>query len=104
VASLDIGGGTTDLMITTYFQDEDRAIVPVQTFREGVRIAGDDITRSVIEHCVIPAVETALVEHGVSEARLKLRDLFHGDRANMAEQQKHSRRQFVLRVLVPAAL
>ena len=104
VASLDIGGGTTDLMITTYFQDEDRAIVPVQTFREGVRIAGDDITRSVIERCIIPAIERALVEHGVRDVRVLLRDLFNGDRANMAEQQKHSRRQFVLRVLVPAAL
>ncbi|WP_171022218.1 virulence factor SrfB [Cohaesibacter sp. CAU 1516] len=41
VACLDIGGGTTDLMITTFFQKEDRAILPVQTFRECVRIAGD---------------------------------------------------------------
>ena len=104
VASLDIGGGTTDLMITTYFQDEDRAIVPVQTFREGVRIAGDDITRAVIERCIIPPLERALTEHGVRDVRVLLRDLFNGDRANMAEQQKHSRRQFVLRVLVPAAL
>lgn len=104
IASLDIGGGTTDLMITTYFQDEDRAIVPVQTFREGVRIAGDDITRAVIERCIIPALEQALLEHGLSNARVVLRDLFNGDRANMAEQQKHNRRQFVLRVLVPAAL
>lgn len=104
VASLDIGGGTTDLMITTYFQDEDRAIVPVQTFREGVRIAGDDITRAVIERCIIPSIEQALIEQGFRDIRVLLRDLFNGDRANMAEQQKHSRRQFVLRVLVPAAL
>lgn len=104
VASLDIGGGTTDLMITTYFQEDDRAIIPVQTFREGTRIAGDDITRAVIEHCIVPVLEQALSDHGVRDARLLLRDLFHGDRANMAEQQKHARRQFVLRVLVPAAL
>lgn len=104
VASLDIGGGTTDLMITTYFQDDDRAIVPVQTFREGVRIAGDDITKAVIEHCIIPVLEAALTQHGVRDAVVMLRDLFHGDRANMAEHEKHARRQFVQQILVPAAL
>ncbi|PLW78200.1 virulence factor SrfB [Cohaesibacter celericrescens] len=104
VASLDIGGGTTDLMITTFFQDDDRAIVPVQTFREGVRIAGDDITKAIIERCLIPVLEKALTDYGVKEARIRLRDLFNGDRANMAEHQKHARRQYVQQVLVPAAL
>ncbi|WP_119306909.1 virulence factor SrfB [Cohaesibacter haloalkalitolerans] len=104
VASLDIGGGTSDLMITTYFQDDDRAIVPVQTFREGVRIAGDDIIKAVIEHCIMPVLESALVQYGLANAVVVLRDLFHGDRANMAEHEKHARRQFVQQVLVPAAL
>ena len=104
VASLDIGGGTTDLMITTYFQDDDRAIVPVQTFREGVRIAGDDITKAVIEHCIIPRLQSALTHYGVADPIVILRDLFHGDRANMAEHEKHARRQFVQQILVPAAL
>ncbi|PRX10057.1 UNVERIFIED_ORG: hypothetical protein BCL66_105243 [Martelella mediterranea] len=104
VASLDIGGGTTDLMVTTFFEEDDRAIVPVQTFREGVRIAGDDITQAVIERCIIPPIENALKQSGLADARTVMRDLFQGDRANMAEQMKHARRQFVLQVLLPAAL
>ncbi|WP_114007997.1 virulence factor SrfB [Cohaesibacter intestini] len=104
VACLDIGGGTTDLMITTFFQKEDRAILPVQTFRECVRIAGDDITKAIIERCLMPVIERALIDHGAREARTRLSDLFNGDRANMSEQQKHARRQYVQQVLVPAAL
>jgi hypothetical protein len=41
VASIDIGGGTTDLMICTYSAEAGQEIEPHQNFREGFRIAGD---------------------------------------------------------------
>ncbi|MFX5933734.1 virulence factor SrfB, partial [Acinetobacter baumannii] len=45
IASMDIGGGTTDLMIVSYAVDPpgSDALAPVQNFREGFRKAGDDI-------------------------------------------------------------
>ncbi|WP_152045825.1 virulence factor SrfB [Aureimonas psammosilenae] len=104
VASIDIGGGTTDLMITTYFQDDDRALVPVQTFREGIGVAGDDVVRAVIERCVLPAIGDALRERGQRDIRALLNELFGGDRSDMAEQVKDRRREIVLKVLTPAAL
>ncbi len=104
IASVDVGGGTTDLMITTYYVEEDRAIKPVQVFREGFRIAGDDILRAVIERLVLPAIEMDLTQRGVSGARELIRARFGGDRADIPEQEKHLRRQFVLRVLQPIAL
>ena len=104
VASIDIGGGTTDLMIITYFQDDDRQIIPVQTFREGFRIAGDDVVKAVIENVVIPAFGDALDAAGAREGRRLLAERFGGDKAGMSEQDKQLRRQFALRVLEPVAL
>jgi hypothetical protein len=104
IASIDVGGGTTDLMITTYYVEENRAIKPVQNFREGFRLAGDDILKAVIERLVLPPIEAELVKRGMRGARELIRDRFGGDRADMPEQEKHLRRQFVLRVLQPLAL
>jgi hypothetical protein len=103
IASIDVGGGTTDLMVTTYYM-EGRAIKPVQNFREGFRTAGDDILKRVIERAVLPAIEAQLRGSGHADPRGFLIDRFGGDRANMAEQEKHLRRQFVVRVLEPIAL
>ena len=104
VASIDVGGGTTDLMITTYYEEDNVLLKPVQNFREGFRIAGDDILRQVIERLVIPAIEQELGKSKLSDPRRLLNELFGGDRANMAEQEKHLRRQFVHKVLEPIGL
>ncbi|MDO9428511.1 MAG: virulence factor SrfB [Methylobacterium sp.] len=104
IASIDVGGGTTDLMVTTYYAEGNRAIKPVQNFREGFRIAGDDILKSVIERLVLPTIEDALRRAGHPDPHALLLERFGGDRANMAEQEKHLRRQFVSRVLEPIGL
>jgi hypothetical protein len=104
IASIDVGGGTTDLMITTYYQEGNIAIKPVQNFREGFRIAGDDILKGIIERLILPGIEAGLADAGHKNARALLLERFGGDRANMAEQEKHLRRQFVVRVLEPIAL
>ncbi|AXS40688.1 virulence factor SrfB [Breoghania sp. L-A4] len=103
IASVDVGGGTTDLMITTYFQQDNRAITPVQNFREGFRRAGDDLLKLVVERAVIPAIEAHLKSCGLMGARDFLRERFT-DSPGMDEIDKHLRRQFVLRVLRPVAL
>lgn len=104
IASIDIGGGTTDLMVGTYFEENDRAIVPVQTFREGFRTAGDDILKTIIERLVIPPIESELRLRGISEPATLLARLIGADRADMAEQDKHLRRQLVLHVFEPVGL
>ena len=104
LASVDIGGGTTDLMITTYYPERGVALHPVQNFREGFRIAGDDILKAVIERLVIPAIEEALEQKGYPDPRQLMQRLFGADRQNMSEQERHARRQFVTRVLRPIGL
>lgn len=104
ISSVDVGGGTTDLMITTYYVEDNRVIVPVRTFREGFRIAGEDVLHETIQQLLLPAIEARLKQCGVSNARDFLVDRFGADRANMPEQDKHLRRQLVLRVMKPAGL
>ena len=104
LASIDIGGGTTDLMITTYYEEGRVAIVPIQTFRESFRVAGDDVLKAVIEQVVIPSLERQLAACGVGAPSQFLNKCFGGNRANMSEQDKHLRQQFVLRVLNPLGI
>lgn len=104
IASVDIGGGTTDLMVTTYHELDNRALVPVQNFREGFRRAGDDLVKLVVERVVLPAIEKHLAACGLRDARSVLRDRFSEDSPGMSEADKHLRRQFVLGMLRPVAL
>lgn len=72
IASIDIGGGTTDLVITDYHLDRNGHsggganvhIIPQQRFRDSFKIAGDDILLDVIQSYVLPAFEQALRETG----------------------------------------
>lgn len=104
IASLDIGGGTTDLMITTYALEAGTAITPRQEFREGFRLAGDDILEAVVERHALTAIEAGLAQAGLGDPRALLQSLFSGDRAGLSEQEKHARQIFVGQVLIPVAL
>lgn len=104
VASIDIGGGTTDLIITTYRLEGDRTIAPQQEFREGFNIAGDDILSAVIERHVMPAVTEALEESGVGNARTLVTELFGGDWGDQSERDRTLRRQFANRVALPIGI
>jgi hypothetical protein len=104
IASIDIGGGTTDLMIVTYAVEARKVIVPTQQFREGFKIAGDDILEAVVARHILPSVEASLKEAGVQEAQGFLRGLVGADRGGQSEQERQFRRRFVTQVAVPAAL
>jgi len=104
VASIDVGGGTTDLMITTYALEGERALVPHQEFREGFRIAGDDVLEAVIEDHVISAIETHMKRCGARDAREAMARLFAADPAGMPEPTRLARAVFVSQVLAPIGL
>jgi hypothetical protein len=106
VASLDIGGGTTDLMIITYTAIGDQGLRPEQNFREGVRIAGDDVLKLVVERIVLPAVQQHLQSCGLSfsAARDLLKSSFDDDIPDLTAEDRHRRRELVTEVLVPTAL
>ncbi len=104
VASIDIGGGTTDLMICTYSAEHGQEIEPRQNFREGFRLAGDEVLQEVIQSIILPQLETALAQAGAREPKALLREVLGGDRGAQSELERHLRRQFVTQVLEPTGL
>lgn len=70
LATIDIGGGTTDLVITRYHlngEGSNAHIIPTQLFRDGFKLAGDDILLDVIQNYVLPSLAEGLKQAGVAE-------------------------------------
>lgn len=108
VASIDIGGGTTDLSITTYelasAEGDTARIVPHTEFRDGFNIAGDEVLREVVANHVIPAIGQALAQQGLSEPRSLLGQLFGRDSIGMSQEERNIRARLVRQIAVPVAL
>ncbi|HPN06777.1 MAG TPA: virulence factor SrfB [Hyphomonadaceae bacterium] len=103
IATIDVGGGTTDLMIIEHHLF-DEIITPHQLFREGFRQAGDDIVKEVIEKSVLPVIASALEHAGVAHAAAFINSLFGGDTSDVTRTDQVRRALFVSQVLAPAAL
>jgi hypothetical protein len=97
IASIDIGGGTTDLMICNYEYDVD-ADVPVlkpnPLFWEGFTLAGDDIVKRIIERVLIPAIQLDLKEKNGKNIAAVITELFGQNIGGQSSLQKIYRRQF----------
>ena len=104
VASIDIGGGTTDLMISSYTAPGGEAIVPQQEFRESFKVAGDDVLERVITAVVLPALAAALHGAGVADPRALLSRTLGQDQGGQSEPERHRRRVFVSMVLEPLGI
>lgn len=114
VATIDIGGGTTDLVINEYFLDRGPGneagatkgsgayIVPAQRFRDGFRMAGDDIVLDVIRFMVLPALTQAISKAGVADADALVSQLMGSEPLNVRESLL--RQQLTLQVLYPLGL
>jgi hypothetical protein len=110
LASIDIGGGTTDLVITDYSLERGAehasgsnvSIIPEQRFRDSFKVAGDDILLDIIQRFVLPSLEQALLNFGVVSPRSLLSRLC-GDESTSA-QDAILRQQLNLQVFVPLGL
>ncbi|WP_312209876.1 virulence factor SrfB [Pseudescherichia sp.] len=103
VASIDIGGGTTDMAIVHYQLDDGTGsnvkITPHLLFREGFKVAGDDILLDVIQRCVLPALQTQLQKSGITDAAALMATLF-GDSGRI-DTQAVLRQQTTLQLFMP---
>jgi hypothetical protein len=106
MASIDIGGGTTDLMILDHViqPGTDTVLVPEQVFREGFRLAGDDILKEVIEHHILPGLTVWLAELGVPRPEAVLARVFGGNTDAMGQRERTMRAQLVSQLLSSAAI
>lgn len=107
VASIDLGGGTTDLAVTTFVLTSDAGstvqITPEQNFRDGFNIAGDNILKAVIGSVIFRSIAAAMESQGVPQAETLFRELFGKDSANSDVRNATLRQQFVRQVATPIA-
>ncbi len=104
IASLDIGGGTTDLIVTTYYHIGGM-IIPNQNFREGFNIAGDDILGDIVQKLVLPQLVLAMKSAGHPEPLALLDELVGKDGAGANVAADHNmRRQIARHLLIPTAI
>ena len=112
IATLDIGAGTTDIMICRY-NDKDLSIQPEPLFWESFKLAGDDLVKRVIIDVMLDApqaeypnasgiITAKLQSMGVSDVSQRM-NYFFGDNAAMKVVNKRMRKEFLIQVLQPIA-
>lgn len=108
IAAIDIGGGTTDLSITTFELSSPRSSAPRLTahpeFHDGFNLAGDDILRAVIADHILPALGEAMHKNGIPDVNAALAALFGRTSMDTSQASLSQRIQFIRQVAVPAGL
>ena len=105
LATIDIGGGTTDVVITKYSlsgQGINSHILPDQLFRDSFKIAGDDILLDVIQQYVLPSFEKAISQTGVRSTETLISYLCGSE--NLPSEKQLLRQQLNLQLFTPIGL
>lgn len=94
VASLDIGAGTTDVMVCTYMcsGNDEGTLTPRPIFWDSFYVAGDDILRSIIQNVVIEDLSNEDPEMGsiYSALRARLNNMTVDQIAAIPVMSKHN--------------
>lgn len=110
VASLDIGAGTSDIMICNY-ENLGVSILPKPLFWESFQLAGDDLIKRIIKDVLLePQVDSET--SGVIARKLQsmncpnVSDKMHeyfGSGHSLHEKQQRMRKEFNIQVMIPIA-
>ncbi|MCD8297230.1 MAG: virulence factor SrfB [Prevotella sp.] len=112
IGTLDIGAGTTDVVICNYTHSAE-SITPMPLFWESFKIAGDDLVKRVIVDVLLDSPQNDYPEaSGIITAKLKsmgvtnISDKMHhffDDTQAMGNKEKRMRKEFMIQVLQPIA-
>lgn len=103
IASVDVGGGTSDVMIAEY---EDRlpgagtALRIKKLFQDGINVAGDEVCRAIVEDIIFDQILAQLPSH---EARSRLAHLFGEGDAGYGSEWRTLRSKLVPYFWLPLA-
>ncbi len=107
VGSLDIGAGTTDLMISkySYIKGDVTTITPDPKFYDSYYFAGDDMLYALIKNILIldenSAFRTVLKDLSTREYRQKMKDFFGEDYNGQTIADRVLRKDFNIQYSVP---
>ena len=110
IGSLDIGAGTSDIMVCRYDYNgttNPSQMKPIPLFWDSFDIAGDDMLQVLISNVLLQGkdglLEKELINRGEDEenVRAKMFDFFGKDQITHSFIDKNLRRDFNLQVLVP---
>jgi len=114
IASVDIGGGTTDLMIASYNYSDTNSVVeihPIPLFWETFDLAGDDLLKELIQQIIIEGgsnsggggVIESHMRNTLNDERFreKLNSFFGEDSNNIGFKGKVMRTNFLNQISIP---
>jgi hypothetical protein len=110
IGSLDIGAGTSDLMICKYLYDnkEKATLTPEPIFWDSFYFAGDDLLKEFIKQFIIEGSKTSLKSileaKGFDDVNALLFGFFGEDHSSKTYKQRQLRRDFNIQVSIPIAL
>jgi hypothetical protein len=111
LATIDIGGGTSDLVINSYkLRTQTNQIQPITHFRESFKIAGDDILLKIVQEFVLNSLEKYALSIAKNkdcqkDLEEKLVILFgHNNMVQSDVQSRTLRKQATMQLFVPIAL
>jgi hypothetical protein len=118
VASLDIGGGTSDLMICNYEYDKGQGlsvINPYPLFWESFNLAGDDLLKEIVQQIIIEGlsdekfkgvfgIKNAASKAGVSNLAEKLNNFFGSINNNQTFKHRIIKKNFLSQIAIPIAI
>jgi len=104
IASVDVGGGTTDLMIASYQSNPNANIsvlTPEPMFWEGFNLAGDDILKRVVERIILPNIKKAADKTGCKNSVNVMTFLFGPYLGRTTARDKLMKKQFATQIALP---
>lgn len=111
IGSIDIGAGTTDVMIAAYKYDDagQCTLTPVPLFWESFYIAGDDLLKELIHQLVIegkfsPIENNLRTIKKTDEEIVRLNNDFFGGDNGMQVRNRQLRADFNLQISVPIVM
>ena len=120
VGSIDIGAGTTDVMIANYSLNKEHKTINVKPdpqYWDSFKIAGDDLLKEIIQQVIIEGTInsesdagcTGVIENyaklkGIDNISEKLNGFFGQDSNNIGYVAKMMRKAFIHQVAIPIAL
>lgn len=120
IGSIDIGGGTTDLMICSYQYEKGQGqavIKPHPLYWESFNLAGDDLLKEIVQQIVLEGasnkmddqgcfgvIENNAREKGVADVVRKMQNFFGPDSNRQGYMARIYRKNFIIQVAIPIAL